>query len=143
MKRLTSLVVKSLVMLLIAGGMLATNLQAQSDDAITVRVPFPFTVGTETLAAGTYQFSTISNNFLLSVRNVKTGKMDITSVLPVLQDTVEQQGRLVLLNNEGSSVLNEVHFPGTSMFSVVQRRSSGRIEAKKPSTNSSICIALR
>jgi hypothetical protein len=139
-----SLVVKSLVTLLIGSTMLATNLQAQSDDAITVRVPFPFTVGTQSIAPGTYQFSLLSSQFLLSVVNVKTGDREVFSVHPEQQRAVDQHGLLVFRNSEGSSVLNEVHFPGTGEFSeLIQRHGAGRIEAKRSSTGSSIFIAQR
>jgi hypothetical protein len=73
MTRFTSLAAKSLVTFLIAGGTLATNLQAQSDVAITARVPFPFTVGKHSIEPGTYQFSLLTSQFLLSVVNVKPG----------------------------------------------------------------------
>jgi hypothetical protein len=144
MTRFTSLVVKSLAPLLIAGGTLATNLQAQSDDAITVRVPFPFTVGTRSIAPGTYRFSLLSGHFLLSVLDVKTGDVEMFNVRPEGQRAVEQYGRLVFNNSEERSVLNEVHFPGTSVFSeVIQRRGGGRIEAKKSSPDNSISVAQR
>jgi hypothetical protein len=144
MTRFTSLIVKSLVTLLIGSAMLATNLQAQSDDAITVRVPFSFTVGTQSIAPGTYQFSLLSSQFLLSVVNVKTGDGKMFSVHPEQERVVDQHGLLVFRNTEGSSVLNEIHFPGTKMFSeVIQRRGAGRIEAKGSSNGSSISIAQR
>lgn len=144
MRKFTSLVVTSLVTLLIGSATLATNLQAQSDDAITVRVPFSFTVGTQSIAPGTYRFSLLSSQFLLSVVNVKTGDMEMFDVRPERQRAVDQHGRLVFRNTEGCSVLNEVHFPDTSQFSeVVQRHGAGRIEAKRSSTDSSITVAQR
>jgi hypothetical protein len=144
MTKFTSLVVTSLVTLLIGSATLATNLQAQSDDAITVRVPFSFTVGMQSIAPGTYQFSLLSSQFLLSVVNVKTGDMEMFDVRPEQQRAVDQHGRLVFRNTEGCSVLNQVHFPGTSQFSeVVQRHGAGRIEAKRSSSDSSITVAQR
>jgi|HubBroStandDraft_5_1064220.scaffolds.fasta_scaffold100170_2 hypothetical protein len=144
MTRFTSLAAKSLVTFLIAGGTLATNLQAQSDVAITARVPFPFTVGKHSIEPGTYQFSLLTSQFLLSVVNVKTGSMEMFTVRPEKQRAVEQHGRLVFGNSEGGSVLNEVHFPGTSMFSeVIERQGGGRTEAKRSSTGNSITVAQR
>lgn len=143
MTRFTSLVVKSLVTLLIGSGTLATNLQAQSG-AITVSVPFPFIVGAQSIAPGTYQFSLLSSQFLLSVVNVKTGDREIFSVHPEQQRADDQHGLLVFRNSEGCSVLREVHFPDKSEFSeVIQRHGAGRIEAKRSSTDSSISIAQR
>lgn len=144
MTKFTSLVVTSLATLLIGSATLAINLQAQSDDAITVRVPFSFTVGTQSIAPGTYRFSLLSSQFLLSAVNVKTGDMEMFDVRPEQQRAVDQHGRLVFRNTEGSSVLNEVHFPGTGLFSeVIQRRDDRRLEAKRSSTDSSISVAQR
>jgi hypothetical protein len=134
MTKFTSLVVTSLVTLLIDSATLAPNLQAQGDDAITLRVPFSFTVGTESIAPGTYQFSLLSSQFLLSVVNVKTGDTEIFTVRPERQRVPDQHGRLVFRNSEGSSVLNEVHFPGAGLFSeVIQRRDDRRLETKRSS----------
>jgi hypothetical protein len=144
MTKFTSLVVTSLATLLIGSATLATNMQAQNDDAITLRVPFSFTVGEQSIAPGTYQFSLLSNHFLLSVLNVKTGDTQIFTVRPELQRAPDQRGRLVFRNSEGSSVLNEVHFPGTGLYSeVIERRDDRRIEAKRSSTGDSITVAQR
>jgi hypothetical protein len=143
MTQFTSLVVKSLVTLVIGSGTLITNLQAQSG-TVAVRVPFPFTVGTQSFAPGTYQFSLLSSQFLLSVVNVKTRDMEMFNVRPEQQRAVDQHGRLVFRNSEEGGVLNEIHFPGTRMFSeVIQRRGAGKIEAKNSSTDSSISVAER
>jgi hypothetical protein len=142
MTKFTSLVATSLVTLLISSATLAPNLEAQGDDAITLKVPFSFTVGPQSIAPGTYQFSMLSTQFLLSVVNVKTGDKEIFTVRPEYQRAPDQHGRLVFRNSEGSSVLNEVHFPGTGLFSkVIQRRDDRRLEAKKSSTDSSISVA--
>ena len=144
MKRFTSLVAQSLVTFLIAGGTIASTLHAQSNDAITVRVPFPFTVGTQNLAPGTYQFSLPSSPFALSVLNVKTGDLETFNVHPEQQRAIEQNGRLVFRNYEDGSVLSEIHFAGTGVFSeVIERRSSGTTEAKRSSPDGSITIAQR
>jgi hypothetical protein len=144
MTKFTSLVVTSLVTLLIGSATLAPNLQAQGNDAITFRVPFSFTVGTQSIAPGTYQFSLLSNQFLLSVLNVKTGHKEIFTVRPERQRAPDQLGRLVFRNSEGSSVLYEVHFPGTGLSSeVIQRRDDRRLETKRSSSDSSISVAQR
>ncbi len=144
MTRLSSLVIQSLVTVLIGGATLTNNLQAQIDDSITVRVPFRFTVGTETIAPGTYQFSLPYDHFLLSVINVKTGGREMFPVLPERQRGVEQRGHLLFHDSEETHVLNEIYFPGTDSFSeVVERRGPGRMEAKKSSTGNSTCLAQR
>jgi hypothetical protein len=141
MTRFRSLVIQSLATLLI--GSATTNLQAQSD-AITVRVPFRFAVGTTTIAPGTYQFSQPSSQFMVSVVNVKTGVTKIFPVRPEQQRGIEQRARLVFRDVEGGDVLNEIHFPGTRVFSeVIQRRGAGTMEAKKPSPDNSTSVAQR
>jgi hypothetical protein len=144
MTRFTSLITRSLVTLLMAGGALATSLHAQSDEAITVRVPFPFTLGTQSMAAGTYQFSLPTSHFTLAVLNVKTRDMEMFNVHPEQESAIAQEGRLVFRNTDDGSDLNEIHFPGTGMFSeVVERRNSGRMEGKSSTPDGSITIAER
>jgi len=143
MTRLTSLIAKSLLTLLMVGGTLATNLQAQSG-AVTVNVPFPFTVDTQTLTPGTYRFSLEFDSFLLSVFDVKASHERLFLVRPALQPAVEQRGHLVFRNSEGYRALNEIHFPGSEMFlEVVQRHRAARMEAKKPSPGNPISAAGR
>lgn len=149
MKRTSLLVIKSLITILIGSGTLAANLHAQSDIAITVSVSFPFTLGEQSIAPGTYQFSLASNRlepnqFLLSVLNVKTGHMEMFPVHPERQRTFEQRGRLIFRNSAGRSVLAEVHFPGTDTFSeVIQRRHTETTETKPSSTSSFVSVAQR
>lgn len=144
MKRITSLVVKSLVIILIGSATLAMNLQAQSDLATTARIPFPFTVDAQRIPAGTYQFRLVSSPFLLSVRNVKTGSEELFIVRPKNQPAVEPSGRLTFGNSEGSRALNEVHFPFTDTFiEVIQRHSAQKVEAMRPSTFKSMTVAQR
>jgi hypothetical protein len=143
MTRPTSLIAKSLLTLLMASGTLATNLQAQSG-AVTVSVPFPFTVDRQTLAPGTYRFSLEFDSFVLSVFDVQTSHEKLFLVRPVFQPAVEQRGRLVFRSSEGYRALNEVHFPGSETFLEVVRRHRGeRIEAKKSSPGSLISAARR
>lgn len=143
MKRIPSILVKSLVTILIGSEALAVRLQAQSDVAITASIPFPFTVGKHRIAAGTYRFRQISP-FQLSVLNVKTDDLEIFAVHPDSQPTFEQHGRLIFRDSAGNPVLNEVHFPGTETFSeLIERRPPRRMEAKQSSTANSISIAQR
>lgn len=143
MKRITSLVVKSLVTILIGSGALAANLRAQTDLAMTARIPFTFTVGTESIPAGTYRFSLESSPFLLSIVDVKTGDKKLFPVRPDQQRESESHGRLIFRESDGGSVLNQVHFLGTRMFpEVIQGRDRGRMEAKKSSAGT-ITVAQR
>ncbi len=141
MTRFTSLVTLSLAALLIAGGTMTMNGQTR-DAAITVSVPFPFTVGTQSMRPGTYRFSPGSTPFLLSVFNVKTGDMQMFTVHPERQRSTEQRGHLLFGRFADRSVLNEVHFPGTDEWSeLVQPRRSARMEAKQRPTDNAVAMA--
>jgi hypothetical protein len=143
MTRFRLLVIKSLATLLVGSATLATNLQAQNEE-ITARVPFRFTVGTATIAPGTYQFSLPSGHFLLSVVNVETGASEMFAVRPEQQLGEEQHGHLVFRDTEGGKELNEIHFPGLEIFSeVIQRRDARTMAAKKPSTDNLKSVAQR
>ena len=141
MTRFTSLVTRSLATLLIAGGTMSMNSQTQ-DDAIIVSVPFPFTVGTQTVAPGTYRFSAGSSPFLLSMVNVRTGDMQMFTVHPERQRATEERGHLTFGRFADRSVLNEVHFPGTNEWSeLVQPRRVQRMEAKQHTSDSAVAMA--
>lgn len=144
MQRITARIIQSLVPILIGSGVLAINLHAQEDSAVIVNIPFPFTVGTQNVAPGTYQFNLISSQFILSVRNVKTGDKEMFDVRPEQQSTLEQHGRVVFRKSAGRSVLNEVHFPDADTFSeLIPRRRIENIEAKKSAPADAVSVARR
>jgi len=143
MKRIPSILIKSLVTIFIGSGALAVGLHAQSNVAITATIPFPFTAGTQMVAPGTYRFSQTSP-FEVSVLNVKTGDMEIFAVHPDSQRTFEQRGRLIFRKAADSRILNEVHFPGTETFcELIERRPPRRMEAKQSSTANSMSSTQR
>lgn len=140
MKHIPSLIVKLLVTILVISGPFAISVQAQTDPGIIVSIPFPFTVGTQRVAPGTYDFSLVSQ-FLLSVRNAITGEKEMFPVRPEQRRAIEQKGSLTFHNSAGCSVLSEVHFPGASMFTeVIYRQDVGCIEAKRHSTIASLPV---
>jgi hypothetical protein len=144
MKRISLFLVKTLATILICGGSVAINLQAQDDTAMTVSIPFAFTVGRQNIAPGTYQFKLGSDPFLLSVRNVKSGHEEIFPVRPEQPRPFEPRERLIFRNSEGCRALNEVRFPGTGAFmEVIQRHGNERVEAKGSSTGNSVSVAQR
>ena len=139
-----SLLTKSLLGILLAGGALTTNLQAQSDLAVTVSIPFPFTVDGHSMAAGTYQFSLVSSPFLVSVLNVKTGLKEMFPVRPKQQLTPEESGRVKFHDANSHPMLSEIHFPGTDRFiELDQRYVVGRRDVKSSPTAQSISVAQR
>ncbi len=141
MTRSMSFFTKSLFALTIAGAALATNLQAQSEGVI-VTVPFPFTMGTQTVAPGTYEFNLISSQFLLSVTNRKTGDVEMFPVHPERQSKVEEHGGLTFRSSAARNALNEVHFPGTDRFSeLIQPRHARRNETLSSTAEKSVFVA--
>lgn len=144
MKRIPSILIESLATILIGSGPLAMNLQAQNDLAVTVTIPFPFTVDRQSIAPGTYQFSLSPDQFLLSVINVKTGHRQMFDVYPVWQRTPEEHGYLIFRSSTGCSVLNEVHFSGTDTYSeLIPRHHPERIEAMPSAAGNAMRVAQR
>jgi hypothetical protein len=144
MKPSSLFAIKSLIIFLIGSGTLAINLHAQTDLVETASIPFPFTVGTKSIAPGTYHFILESGPFLLSVVNVKTGDVEMFAVHPEQQRAVAPHGHLIFRKSEGRCFLNEVHYSGTSMFSeVIEQHRVGRIEAKSSSITNSVSVAQR
>jgi len=84
-KRIMSLIVKSLVTFLLGCGSLAKPLQAQTDLAMTASIPFAFTAGTQIIPPGTCQFSFVSSRFLLRMADVEMGHKKLFPVHPEQQ----------------------------------------------------------
>jgi hypothetical protein len=112
MKRIRLLVVKSLIAAVLVAGSFALTLQAQSNPGITATIPFPFIVGTRSITPGSYQFTLMGSPFLLSLLNVKTGHQELFPVHPGGQ-AFDSNGCLTFQKSNSSSVLTDVHFPGT------------------------------
>lgn len=119
MKRIMSLLIPSLVVILIGSGAFTTSLLAQSDFAMTVNVPFPFTVGTQSIAPGTYRFSLESSPFQLAIVDVKNGHEKLFSVHPGKQCAVGLHGRLLFRKSGDRSYLYEIRFPRNDTFTDV------------------------
>jgi len=119
MKRISSLVVKSLIAAVVVTAPAALTLQAQSNLKITATIPFSFIVGTRSITPGSYQFSLMGSPFLLSVLNVKTGHQELFSVHPGSQQAFESNGCLTFQNSNSSSVLTDLHFPGRDALTQV------------------------
>jgi len=135
MNRFIASFAKLLLAILIAGGTLATDLHAQSDE-ITVNVPFAFIVGTHTIAPGTYRFSLMSSEFLLSVVNTKTGDKQIFDVRPELQNTPHARGRLIFRKSADRPTLCEIHFSRTETFSeLIESSCLGSTETGRSTTS--------
>ncbi len=144
MKRMNSIIVSSLVAVLIVGGTFAVKAHAQNGPGVVFSVPFAFTADGRNIPAGTYELNLISNNFMMSIRNVETGNMQIFNVHPEQQRAIESQGRLIFHNCGDHLELTEFHIPGTDVFSeTMRRRSRNNTEAKACPPTDFVTLASR
>jgi hypothetical protein len=145
MKRVASIIVKSLFAVLVSGGPFALNAQAQYDEGITTNIPFAFSADGHEIRASTYRLRLINNNFMMSLVDVKTGNEQFLTVRPETGRSLESShGRLVFQVCDGRVSLTEVHIPGTNLFSeTVNKRGSKGVEAAACSKENSMTIALR
>jgi hypothetical protein len=143
MKRMISVIVKSLIAILISGAPFALAAHAQDDSAITAKVPFAFSVGNHEIAAGTYQFQLTSDRFQLSVRNVLTGNEQIFVTHPEKEREVTLHGRLMFQVCDGRIYLAEIHI-GTTLFSeTMNDRAQKDADATTCANQNSTVAALR
>lgn len=119
MKGIRLLIVKSLLAAVVVTGPVALTLQAQSSLQITATIPFPFIVGTQSITPGSYQFSLLDSQFLLSVRNVKTGHQELFPVYPGSQQAFESPGCLTFQKSNSSSILTDIYFPNNDTLTQV------------------------
>src|SRR5579859_7749037 len=144
MKRMSSIIVGSLLAVLTMNGTFAAKVRAQDGPGVIFSVPFAFTADGRNIDAGTYELNLISNKFLMSIRNVETGDMQIFSVHPEEQRAIDSKGRLIFHNCGGRLDLTEFHVPGSNLFSETippQRRKN--MEAKACPTPDLVALAAR
>jgi hypothetical protein len=143
MKRITSIIVKSLFAILISGGLLTTA-HAQYDPGITVDIPFAFSADGHEIAAGTYQLQLTDSNFLVSIRNVSTGKKQIITVRPEEARKLSDHARLTFQVCGGHNYLTEISTPGTTLSSAtVPGHKHNDARTDTCSKNDAITVAQR
>lgn len=143
MKRMTSILVESLVAILISVG-LSTTAHAQYDPGIIVSIPFAFYANGHEIPAGTYRLRLSDSNFLMSVRNVNTGDEELFPVRPETDRRVASQGRITFQVCEGHSYLTQVHIPGSDLFSeTVSGHEDNDAKTESCSKDDAITISLR
>lgn len=99
------------------GGPLATKLYAQNSEGLVFSVPFAFTADGSRIAAGTYALNLVSNEFMMSIRNLETGDTQVFSVRPEQQRAIESRGRHLFHRCGSHMDLAEFHVPGTNLYS--------------------------
>jgi opacity protein-like surface antigen len=105
---------KILLAIVIASAIFGVSAQAADTQAIVVTTPFNFSVDNQHYAAGTYEFSLLSDRFL-SVRNVKGVSEEFFLVRQEQDGPLGVKGGLVFQNSNGHRILKSVYVPGTDM----------------------------
>jgi len=144
MKHIRSIIVGSLFAILIMGGTFAARLHAQDGPGIIFTVPFAFSADGKNIPAGTYELNLVSNKFMMSIRNLETGELQVFSVYPDQEQRIESHGRLVFHGCGDRKDLAEFHIPGTSIYSkTITLRREKILEAKACPSNESVSVASR
>ena len=144
MKRMSSIIVGSLVAVLAAGGTFAAKVHAQNGPGVVFSVPFAFNADGRNIAAGTYELNLVSNKFMMSIRNVETGDTQVFTVHPEEQRAIDSHGRLIFHSCGGHTDLTEFHVPGTNLFSeMIPPRQRKNMEAKVCATPDFVTLAAR
>jgi len=144
MKRMSSIITGSLAAVLIVGSTFAVKLHAQDGPGVSFSVPFAFSLDGQHIDAGNYKLNLVSSQYLLSIRNLKTGELRFFGVHPENQRTIEEHGHLVFDGCGNHRYLAEFHIPGTDTYSVTatQEREK-KAEAKACPTADSVFLAAR
>jgi hypothetical protein len=144
MKRMSSIIARSLVAILVVGGAFAVNLHAQGGPGVDFDVPFAFSLNGHNIEAGNYKLNLVSDQYLLSIRNLKTGQLQFFGVVPEQQRAIEEHGRLVFSGCENHRYLAEFHIPGSDTYSVTSTPESlKKAGAKACSSRDSVFLAER
>jgi hypothetical protein len=144
MKRIHSIIVGSLFAILLMGGPFAARLHAQDDPGAVFSVPFAFSVDGHAITAGNYKLNMVSSQYLMSIRNLKTGDLQMFSVHPEQERAIDLRGHLVFNGCGDHRYLTEFHIPGTNLYSMTM--TPGRVknaEAKACPTTDSVFLAAR
>jgi len=102
--------------------------QNTNHSAISVKVPFEFVVGNQTLPAGTYKFRSLLNSVpgkaaidVLEVRGTEAGRYQAI-VTDVVGSQEPNNPKLVFIRSGGRAFLSEVWEPGKQAGCRIQRR---------------------
>src|SRR6185437_12112744 len=139
MKRVTSIIAKALVTILMSGWLLVVSVQAEGMSGVEANIPFEFsTYGQKNIASGTYHLELLSDPFLLSIRNLKTGRKQILMVHQAESPSPATHGYLIFRRDGDHSYLAEIHFKGSTVYSELFRK-EGPAGTKE---NGGIIVAL-
>lgn len=144
MKRITSIVAGALIAVLIGTGAISTKANAQAETTQVFSVPFAFTADGHVIDAGTYEINLVSNQFLMSIRNLKTGDRQLFAVRPEQQRNTSSRGLLVFHRCGANRDLTEFHVPGTNLYSTtIPPRHKTASDLERCSEDDTTTIAAR
>jgi hypothetical protein len=107
-----------LVAAIAAFALLLTPLaHAQDGQKVIANISFEFSVNRLHFEAGSYEFNLASDNFGMSVINLKTGKKQYVTVRPQNNSVSSEPGFLVFSRTRETHYLSEVHFSGATGYS--------------------------
>ena len=125
LKKVSSSFTKIALAIAVASGIFGLSSQAADAQAISVTMPFNFSVESQHYAAGTYEFALLSNRFL-SIRNVKGVSEKFFMVRPEQDGPLGVKGGLVFQSANGHRILESVYVPGTDMsVALIKHRRNG------------------
>lgn len=144
MKRAASRLAGLLLTVLIAGGVSEARSNAQSVSGEIFTVPFAFTTDGHEIEPGTYEIRRDSSQFLISMRNVKTGEKQLFSVRPEERSAVPAEGLLVFRRCGDRKELSEFHIRGTNLYSsTIDAKPKRGTEVESCSNPDTVTLAAR
>lgn len=144
MKRITSVIATALLTIMLGVQPLAVWAQAQDTPRVEATIPFKFSAYRQDIASGTYQLNLLSNPFMLSIRNVNTGRKQMLMVLPKESQSPPSHGYLIFRRDGGHSYLAEIHFQGTNLYSeLIPEQGPKAAKATVGSPSGSAIVASR
>ncbi len=91
---------------------------AQTKTAVIADIPFAFLVGTQSLPAGTYEFSAGDNLEVINVANTKGKESALTAVVTRLSRKSDTEASVVFDVAGTNHYLSEIFVPGLDGFLV-------------------------
>lgn len=131
MRPVISFIAKALFTILISGGMLAANAQAQYMNGATATIPFAFSAQRANLGAGNYEIKSLPDPFLLAIHQAGTGRDFIFTVRQEESGSAPSHGYLVFRGNADHLYLAEIHAEGSHTYSVVLQKHQPKTAAVK------------
>jgi len=116
MTRHSAILTNLLLSLPLAAGLLCAAPSASAQTGETATIPFGFTADHQQFPAGTYEVRRLPDG-VMSLCNLKTGRIQLLMVRLEAERDVETRGRLVFHISQTENTLMQVWIPGTTIHS--------------------------